>query len=61
MAGLLKTAFVIGYTGAVGKEVVKSLAESMRFEKIVLIGRRKVEYDTPDLQALVCTYNISST
>ena len=53
MASLLKSAFVVGYTGATGKELVKELAKSKRFEKIVLIGRRKVEYDNEDLQNFV--------
>ncbi|XP_067936050.1 oxidoreductase HTATIP2-like [Watersipora subatra] len=46
----LKSAFVIGYTGATGKELVKELAKSKRFERVTLIGRRKVEYDDAELQ-----------
>ena len=53
MAGLLKSAFVVGYTGAVGRDVVKALVDSKRFEKVVLIGRRKVEYEDPAFQELV--------
>lgn len=49
----LKTAVVTGYTGAIGREVVKALAESKRFEKVVLIGRRHVEYDDENIKALV--------
>lgn len=46
-------AFVVGYTGASGKELVKVLAASNKFEEVVLIGRRKVEYESPELQKLV--------
>lgn len=54
MAKALNSAFVVGYTGATGKALVKELASSKRFEKVVLIGRRKVEYEAPELQAFVC-------
>lgn len=40
-----KTAFVVGYTGATGKELVKALLESHIFAKVVLIGRRTVTYE----------------
>ena len=40
-----KTAFVIGYTGEVGKELVKDLLSSHIFAKVVLIGRRTVTYE----------------
>lgn len=54
MAGELKTALVIGYTGATGREVVKALVETQRFEKVVLVGRRKVEFkDEPRIEELV--------
>lgn len=36
------TAFVLGATGAVGKEIVNVLAADDRFEKVTLIGRRPV-------------------
>ncbi|XP_050409995.1 oxidoreductase HTATIP2 [Patella vulgata] len=35
-------AFVVGYTGEVGKELLKQLASSNLYEKVVLIGRREV-------------------
>jgi len=40
-----KTAFVLGYTGACGKEVVEVLLSSNIFAKVVLIGRRAVTYE----------------
>jgi len=53
MAGELKTALVIGYTGATGREVVKALVETQRFEKVVLVGRRQVEFkDEPRIEEL---------
>ena len=58
MALALKTAFVVGYTGATGKALVKDLVMTKRFEKVVLIGRRKVEYDDEEFQNLVsCVVN----
>ncbi|KAF6019456.1 HTATIP2 [Bugula neritina] len=48
--GLLRSAFVVGYTGATGKDLVKELAKSKKFEQVVLIGRRKVEYEDQELQ-----------
>jgi oxidoreductase len=40
-----KTAFVVGYTGEVGKEVVKAILRSRVFSRLVLIGRRTVTFD----------------
>jgi len=42
-----KTAFVTGYTGEVGKEIVREILEKKIFKKVVLIGRRHVTYDDP--------------
>ncbi|XP_060080860.1 oxidoreductase HTATIP2-like [Ylistrum balloti] len=42
-----KTAFVIGYTGECGKELVKALSKNKIFSKVVLVGRRKVDL-SPD-------------
>jgi len=39
------TAFVLGYTGEVGKELVKALLSSQIFARVVLIGRRTVTYE----------------
>ncbi|XP_062616295.1 oxidoreductase HTATIP2-like isoform X1 [Saccostrea cucullata] len=35
------SAFVVGYTGETGKEIVKELNESKPFKRVVLIGRRQ--------------------
>jgi len=42
---LNKTAFVLGYTGVIGQELVKVLLGSRIFTKVVLIGRRTVTYE----------------
>ncbi|XP_046375583.1 oxidoreductase HTATIP2-like isoform X1 [Haliotis rufescens] len=39
-------AFILGYTGEVGKELIKELAAAKLFKKVVLIGRRQVDLDT---------------
>jgi N-acetyl-gamma-glutamylphosphate reductase len=39
-----KTAFVVGHTGAVGKQIVRVLLEKKLFKSVVLIGRRKVDF-----------------
>lgn len=38
-------AFVVGYTGEVGKALVAELAEMKAFSKVWLIGRRIVQLD----------------
>jgi len=40
-----KTAFVLGYTGEVGKVLVQALLSNRVFAKLVLIGRRTVTYE----------------
>ncbi|ELU12853.1 hypothetical protein CAPTEDRAFT_91899 [Capitella teleta] len=40
-----QSAFVVGYTGETGKALVEEMISSNVFSKIVLIGRRKVEYE----------------
>ena len=50
-----QSAFVLGYTGEVGKEVVKELAAQNSFSRVVLIGRRQVEYEDKTLAGLVST------
>jgi len=40
-----QTAFVVGYTGVVGKELTKELLQQNVFQKVLLIGRRQVQLD----------------
>ncbi|CAQ00071.1 Protein CBG25152 [Caenorhabditis briggsae] len=44
----MSTAFVVGATGAVGSELVKLLADSTKFSKVVLLARRSVDAATGD-------------
>ena len=39
------SAFVLGYTGETGKALVKEILTSKVFSRVVLIGRRQVQYD----------------
>ena len=39
------SAFVLGYTGKVGKALTKQLAKFNLFKKVLLIGRRSVQFD----------------
>ena len=40
-----QTAFVVGYTGETGKDLVKNLTDTKMFSKVTLIGRREVDYN----------------
>lgn len=48
-----KTAFVVGYTGEVGKELTRELLEKKIFKKVLLFGRRIVDYDNEIYQNAV--------
>jgi oxidoreductase len=48
-----KTCFVLGASGESGKALVKELVRLRPFERIVLIGRRKLEYQDEELRQLV--------
>lgn len=37
------TAFIVGYTGEVGKELVKALNRTQAFSRVLLVGRRKAD------------------
>ncbi|CAH1785386.1 unnamed protein product [Owenia fusiformis] len=37
--------FIVGYTGEVGKVLVQEILKNQVFKRVVLIGRRKVEFD----------------
>lgn len=49
------SAFVVGYTGETGKELVKKMLESNIFSRIVLIGRREVKYEDELYKNVACT------
>ena len=49
-----KSAFVLGYTGEVGKELVKELLRSKVFNRVTLIGRRTVNYEDELYKDVVC-------
>ena len=55
-----KTAFVLGYTGEVGKDLVKALLSSHIFAKVVLIGRRTVTYEDELYKDVVSVYWMSN-
>ncbi|ESO02200.1 hypothetical protein HELRODRAFT_66168 [Helobdella robusta] len=46
-----KKAFILGYTGEVGKELVKAVFQDKNFQQITLIGRRMINYEN-DLKSL---------
>lgn len=52
------TAFVLGYTGETGKILVKRLLEEEIFKKLILIGRRTVDYHNDPLYANVVSFRI---
>ncbi|CAF0958606.1 unnamed protein product [Didymodactylos carnosus] len=43
------TALIVGYTGSVGRELVKELVKSNLFKKVILVGRRQVHYDDDEI------------
>jgi oxidoreductase len=45
-----KIALVTGYTGESGKALVKELIKNNQFKKIILVGRRKVDYTDEEYQ-----------
>ena len=44
-----QSVFVLGATGEVGKELVKALLTQRVFSRVVLIGRRQINYDGDEL------------
>lgn len=42
-----KTAFILGFTGEIGKEVTREVLEKRIFKKVILIGRRQVVFEDP--------------
>jgi len=54
-----KTALVLGYTGEIGKELVKALLSNRIFAKVVLIGRRTVTYEDELYKDVVSVYQFA--
>ena len=52
------TAFILGYTGATGKALVKELVTDDFFTKIVLVGRRKSAMPEGADDRFVCHFNL---
>ena len=44
-------AFVVGWTGACGEQLVKQLADRATFKEVVLLGRRKVDFPEDDARS----------
>ena len=50
---LNKTAFFVGYTGGAGKALLAELVETNLYEKLILLGRRKIDLPDDDKYANV--------
>ncbi|KIH45435.1 hypothetical protein ANCDUO_24524, partial [Ancylostoma duodenale] len=46
---MLKSAFVLGATGAVGSQLVEALVKSKQFKRIVIVGRRKIPLENESI------------
>jgi thioester reductase-like protein len=46
-------AFLVGATGEVGKCVFSELMSSPRYDKVVILVRRSIDYDGPRKEILV--------
>ncbi len=56
MSGEL-VALITGYTGESGKALLKELIKSNQFKKIILVGRRQVDYTEKEYKektVLIC-------
>jgi len=49
----LSSAFILGYSGEVGKELTGLMLKHQICQKVVLIGRRKIDYDENSPQSKV--------
>ncbi|CAJ0608561.1 unnamed protein product [Cylicocyclus nassatus] len=54
---MLKTAFVLGATGAVGTQLVEALLKSKQFKKIVIIGRRKIPQENESIEQVIVNFD----
>ena len=44
-------AFVVGWTGACGEQLVKLLANRGTFKEVILLGRRKIDFPEDDARS----------
>ena len=49
-----KSAFILGYSGETGSELLKEVIRKDLFSKVVLIGRRTLSFNDETLDKLVC-------
>ena len=46
----MKTALIAGYTGLVGRDLLDLLLNSDKYEKVIAVGRRKIDLEHPKLE-----------
>lgn len=52
---LQKSCFILGASGETGKELLKELLRLKPFNNVVLIGRRKLEFEDENLKNIVAS------
>ena len=53
----MKTALIAGYSGLIGAELLNMLLNSAKYDKIIALGRRKIEMQHPKLEQLQVDFN----
>ncbi|NLU39007.1 MAG: NAD(P)H-binding protein [Bacteroidales bacterium] len=53
----MKTALIAGATGLVGGELLKQLSEDKRYEKIIVLSRRKLPVQYPKTEVIVSSFD----
>ncbi|ETN84866.1 NAD dependent epimerase/dehydratase family protein [Necator americanus] len=54
---MLKSAFVLGATGAVGSQLVDALVKSRQFKRIVVVGRRKIPLENDSIEQVIVDFD----
>ncbi|RCN42651.1 NAD dependent epimerase/dehydratase family protein [Ancylostoma caninum] len=54
---MLKSAFVLGATGAVGSQLVEALVKSKQFKRIVIVGRRKIPLENESIEQVIVDFD----
>ncbi|KAK6049208.1 hypothetical protein COOONC_13287 [Cooperia oncophora] len=54
---MLRSAFVVGASGAVGKQLVDALVSSRQFKKILIIGRREIQLNHENVEQKVIDFD----